>query len=621
MKFIKTLKIDINKNNYETIPSVEFDKNARFLHVYLLNNSVPFDLTGCSVKIYAIKADNTEIFNNCKIIDYKKGFVEIELTEQMNAATGNMECELKIYSADGVLTTKTFFINISKSIIRAASITSTTEYNALTDALNKVQGIDNKVDKVEVEEKFEEFGSQLEHTENKITSINISSFKLDTNTWADAYYLALESLKGDDGELIFAESCDIDRTLTIRKGLAIKGNSSRGVILTFIGTGNLFECKDNQWDKSITFCDLTMKGNATNNDYGSNATNNCIYIGNEDIQELINTPFVFINNCEINNFNIGIYLEGYGHHIEKTHIYRANRGISLVHPEQTTLLNNFVEYCDVGIEINPKHKSSRAGHMCIISGGAVQRCNIGMWARNFYQLRYQTYSELNKISDIILGEEDSTMYKYGVHGAIIDLFSSTKIMTSPSIQMFDTQDVEIHFSSDLNYPVNTPNIQANGRCKYITVYQEKEKVSSTLENAYDFQGESIKSSIVYKGHSKKYMSKESISTEYGEFAKFVGDYRGSRTTLAYHLYNSNLDIVSNSGSAGFRLINNINDIYELMAYFYPNGNFVINKGSINLSNGDFVTNKNGGGFWTKSPNGTTYKVYVGDDGLLKTQAQ
>ena len=38
-------------------------------------------------------------------------------------------------------------------------------------------------------------------------------------------------------------------------------------------------------------------------------------------------------------------------------------------------------------------------------------------------------------------------------------------------------------------------------------------------------------------------------------------------------------------------------------------------------NGDFVTLKNGGGFWTKSPNGTAYKVYVGDDGVLKTQKQ
>lgn len=167
MKFIKTLKIDINKNNYETVPSVEFDKNARFLHVYLLNNSVPFDLTGCSVKIYAIKADNTEIFNSCKTIDRKKGFIEIELTQQINAIAGNVECELKIYSVDGVLTTKTFIINISKSIARATSIISNNEYGALTDALNKVQGIDNKADRVEVEEKFNELNLKLDTIANK----------------------------------------------------------------------------------------------------------------------------------------------------------------------------------------------------------------------------------------------------------------------------------------------------------------------------------------------------------------------------------------------------------------------------------------------------------------------
>lgn len=151
MKNIKTLTIDIDKDNYETIPSVQYDSKTRYLHVYLFNSSSPFDITGCSVKIAGIKADNTDIFNECKVIDPKKGFIEIELTEQMNAVHGLLECELKIYSADGVLTTKPLNIYVSKSVTRVSNITSSNEFTALTEALAKAQAIDSKADKTELE--------------------------------------------------------------------------------------------------------------------------------------------------------------------------------------------------------------------------------------------------------------------------------------------------------------------------------------------------------------------------------------------------------------------------------------------------------------------------------------
>ena len=71
---------------------------------------------------------------------------------------------------------------------------------ATADVMNNIEkGIEDAHQDIEIlDSQIKETMSQLEHIENKITSINISSFKLDTNTWADAYYLALESLKGND---------------------------------------------------------------------------------------------------------------------------------------------------------------------------------------------------------------------------------------------------------------------------------------------------------------------------------------------------------------------------------------------------------------------------------------
>lgn len=160
MKHIKKMKIDIDKKNFEIIPSVQYDSNTRFLHINLSNGSIPFDLTGCSVKISGTKQDGTAIFNNCTIINAKKGFVEVELTEQMNAVSGTLKCELKIYYANGVLTTKQFSIVITSSVT-SKEITSGNEFKALTDALTEVQGIDNK---------FGEVYEQLDKNEKKINS-------------------------------------------------------------------------------------------------------------------------------------------------------------------------------------------------------------------------------------------------------------------------------------------------------------------------------------------------------------------------------------------------------------------------------------------------------------------
>lgn len=172
MKHIKRIKIDIDKKNFKVIPSVQFD-NARFLHINLVNGSMLFDLTGCSVKISGTKPDGTIIFNNCTIINEKEGFIEVELTEQINAVPGIVKCELKLYDGNGVLTTKNFDIEVSASAT-ANGITSSNEFKALTDALKVVQGIDNKADKEKVEEKFGEVYEQLDTIETaKATKIEL----------------------------------------------------------------------------------------------------------------------------------------------------------------------------------------------------------------------------------------------------------------------------------------------------------------------------------------------------------------------------------------------------------------------------------------------------------------
>ena len=195
MKHIKTLKIDIDKKNFEVIPSVQYDSNTRFLHIQLLNNSVPCDITGCSVILSGVKEDGTSIFNSCDVINPEIAFIQAEITEQMNVIPGLIDCEIKIYDGEGVLTSKKFTIKVTASKT-SRSIVSSNEFKALTDALNKVQAIDNKAEKAEVEK----LSSQLDTIESKKATkvevdlerkridnlINISSGEVDNVEISDA---------------------------------------------------------------------------------------------------------------------------------------------------------------------------------------------------------------------------------------------------------------------------------------------------------------------------------------------------------------------------------------------------------------------------------------------------
>lgn len=156
----KTIVMEIDKPLYEVIDSVQYDRNSRFVHVKLLNNSLPFDLTNKRIILSGSKPDGEEIFNTCKI---EEGLVVIEITEEMNAVPGISEYSLEIYGGDmSLLQTKNFKIKVTPSV-RPKKVESRSEVKALTDALSEVQNIDNR---------FAETNAQLSHNVNYINDIN-----------------------------------------------------------------------------------------------------------------------------------------------------------------------------------------------------------------------------------------------------------------------------------------------------------------------------------------------------------------------------------------------------------------------------------------------------------------
>lgn len=169
------LDIDDNLNNY--IKSVELDSNSRVWHFHLTVDYQPLNLTGKTVMFMAEKPDKTNVLNDCEIIDAENGIVKVELTRQVNAVPGHVNCLLKIVGSDGyVLKTKTFIVEVSKTL-SDKPIVSTNEFSALDEALGRVQNIDRRFAETNAQllQTKQELSSQLEHIKYK--TINYTNVK------------------------------------------------------------------------------------------------------------------------------------------------------------------------------------------------------------------------------------------------------------------------------------------------------------------------------------------------------------------------------------------------------------------------------------------------------------
>ena len=138
----RTITIDIDRPYTSRIPSVQCD-SGRKVKVKLTNQGKPMDLTGTRVVLACVKPDGHEIFNNAKIVDKTKGEVTFTLTEQINAEVGQVRSVLKLYDGDALVTSQEFFISVNASVGTSVA-SSSNELNALTNALNEVQDIDNR---------------------------------------------------------------------------------------------------------------------------------------------------------------------------------------------------------------------------------------------------------------------------------------------------------------------------------------------------------------------------------------------------------------------------------------------------------------------------------------------
>ena len=149
----KVINVNLHHPIYERLTAKRGDIASRYLLFHLLDGDEPFDLTNKSVRVYAIKPDKTEIFNDLIINDETKGYCTLELTSQCLAAAGVVKMELYISEYNKVLTSIPFKLEVIDCINTDHSIVSTNEFTALTNGLASLLEYDNYKNKVNELEK------------------------------------------------------------------------------------------------------------------------------------------------------------------------------------------------------------------------------------------------------------------------------------------------------------------------------------------------------------------------------------------------------------------------------------------------------------------------------------
>lgn len=161
LQSIVNINVDFYNKKYILVNAKQLDKGSRFLLVTCYNHSTPFvlDHTSQSAYIRYKKADDYSVFNLCEIDN--DGKILVELTEQMLATAGICTADLVIVNkriADidedtlevavkdaQVLSTMTFFIDVSEIAAENSEIESSYEYSGLNKALAEANAEYSKV--------------------------------------------------------------------------------------------------------------------------------------------------------------------------------------------------------------------------------------------------------------------------------------------------------------------------------------------------------------------------------------------------------------------------------------------------------------------------------------------
>ena len=139
MEILQSLSLDFGRDTHPiTVFAKQRDNESRIIEITPLNNGQPYELeSGITARLQLTKADGHTVINDAAI---ENGIITVELTAQALGAEGVAVAEIGLYKGSAVLSSQVFYIDVKKSAYDNSAPESSDEFNALVDALGKVDG-------------------------------------------------------------------------------------------------------------------------------------------------------------------------------------------------------------------------------------------------------------------------------------------------------------------------------------------------------------------------------------------------------------------------------------------------------------------------------------------------
>lgn len=116
MEFIQSFAVDFAPDHKNITAAVkQLDTGSRFIEIEPRYNGDKIDIRSYTVKLFAERADHTVIIKDCEI--NTSGNIFTEITKEITAVAGMIQCDIKLFEENNVISSAIFYLNSIKSVL------------------------------------------------------------------------------------------------------------------------------------------------------------------------------------------------------------------------------------------------------------------------------------------------------------------------------------------------------------------------------------------------------------------------------------------------------------------------------------------------------------------------
>lgn len=207
---VEDFRIDIShEQSFKYLQAKQFDSNSRKRRLIITDNNIPLSFTGKELVTLSLSI-NGDNYSNTTCLFGEDGYPYVTFTDSMLSKDGDISCEIRIYDSEGsmVITTFTFMMTVSQSLLNQDRIVESSEFNILNDLILQANTIPDLIK--EFDKSQEQINALIEQIQNDIKTYQEDFSDMKTqytsdfntlieqiNTDISNYQIEYNTLKGD----------------------------------------------------------------------------------------------------------------------------------------------------------------------------------------------------------------------------------------------------------------------------------------------------------------------------------------------------------------------------------------------------------------------------------------